>query len=47
MKYNVIDEEYISYEDFMLNQYFIYKLSNDKYKREILKHLTEEIRINL
>ena len=36
----------IDYNDFLLNQNFIYKLSEDKYKKEIFKNIIEEIRIN-
>ena len=40
---NILDE---NDEDFMLNQEFIYKLSDEKYKKDIFKHIIEEIRIN-
>ena len=33
-------------DEFLLNQKFIYKLSDEKYKKEIIKVIIEEIRIN-
>ncbi len=33
-------------EKFMANQAFIFKLSNDKYKKDIFKNIIEEVRIN-
>jgi nuclear transport factor 2 (NTF2) superfamily protein len=44
IKFNNIDN--ISMEDFMLNQDFIYKLSNNKYKKEFFKYVIEEVRLN-
>jgi len=44
IKFNNIDN--ISTEDFMLNQDFIYKLSNNKYKKEFFKYIIEEVRLN-
>ena len=44
MRYNNMDE--MESNDFFLNQTFIMKLSDDKYKKEIFKHIVEEIRIN-
>lgn len=44
IKYNNLEN--ISTEDFMLNQDFIYKLSNEKYKKELFKYIVEEVRIN-
>ena len=43
-KYNNIDN--LSNEDFLLNQDFIYKLSNEKVKKDIFKSIIEEVRIN-
>ena len=36
----------IGHEDFILNQEFIYKLSDEKYKRDVFKNIVEEVRIN-
>ena len=44
IKYNNIDK--MNGEDFLLNQDFIYKLSNEKYKKDIFKNIIEEVRIN-
>jgi hypothetical protein len=44
IKYNNIDN--LSNEDFLLNQDFIYKLSNEKIKKDIFKSIIEEVRIN-
>ena len=44
MKYNNLDE--FDTEDFILNQEFIYKLSDKKYKKEIFKNIIEEIQLN-
>jgi archaellum component FlaD/FlaE len=47
LQYNKLDDSNnISCEDFIVNQYFIHKLSDEKYKKEILKHIIEEVRIN-
>jgi hypothetical protein len=47
LKYNTLDdEENIDGEDFLLNQKFLCKLSDEKYKREIFKSIIEEVRIN-
>lgn len=47
MKYNIIDNNSnIDHDEFMLIQTFIYKLSEEKYKKDIFKHIVEEIRIN-
>lgn len=47
LKYNTLDdEENIDGEDFLLNQKFLCKLSEEKYKREIFKSIIEEVRIN-
>lgn len=44
LRHNNLDD--FDSESFMLNQHFIYKLTDDKYKRELFKHIVEEIRIN-
>ena len=44
IKYNDIDE--MGYENFILNQNFIYKLSDEKYKKNVFKNIIEEVRIN-
>ena len=36
----------IGHEDFILNQEFIYKLSDEKYKKDVFKNIVEEVRIN-
>lgn len=47
LKYNTLDdEENIDGEDFLLNQKFLCKLSDEKYKKEIFKSIIEEVRIN-
>ena len=47
IKYNILDSpDAISIEDFMLNQDFIYKLSDEKHKKDIFKSIVEEVRIN-
>jgi len=48
LKYNTLDDDTsnITCEDFIMNQYFIHKLSDEKYKKEILKHIVEELKIN-
>jgi len=43
---NLDDKDNISFEDFILNQDFIHKLSDEKYKKDIFKHIIEEVRIN-
>lgn len=43
IKYNILDK--ISTEDFLLNQDFIIKLSNEKFQKSIFKNILEEIRI--
>lgn len=45
IRHNILDSE-ITSEDFLLNQEFISKLSNEKYKKDIFKNIIEEIRIN-
>jgi hypothetical protein len=47
IKYNNLDSDDISDEDFILNQNFIFKLSDDKYKKDIFKNIIEELKINL
>jgi len=44
LQHNNLDE--FDRESFMLNQQFIYKLTDDKYKRLLFKNIVEEIRIN-
>ncbi len=46
IKYNNLDSNDISHEDLFLNQMYILKLSDEKYKKEIFKHIIEEVRIN-
>jgi hypothetical protein len=49
LKGNVIEtmqENGFDYNDFLLNQSFIYKLGDEKYKKEILKNIIEEVRLN-
>lgn len=41
-----IQENGFDYNDFLLNQSFIYKLGDEKYKKEILKNISEEVRLN-
>ncbi len=43
LKYNNFSNKRIKDEDFYLNQQFILKLSEDKYKKEIFKHIVDEI----
>jgi hypothetical protein len=44
IKYNVIEK--VNIDNLLANQEFIYKLSNDKYKRTILPFIIEEVRLN-
>jgi hypothetical protein len=44
LKNNNLDQ--FDRESFIMNQQFIYKLRDEKYKREICKHIIEEIRIH-
>lgn len=44
ISFNTVDNYNI--EQFMSNQTFILKLSNDKYKKDIFKNIIEEVRIN-
>jgi hypothetical protein len=44
LKNNNLDE--FERDSFLLNQTFLLKLSDDKYKREIFKNIVEEVRIN-
>jgi len=46
IKYNIMDDINITMEDFVMNQEFIYKLSDDKHKKDLFKHITEEVKIN-
>jgi hypothetical protein len=43
-KYNNIDS--IDSDDFIMNQQFIFKLSDEKYQKSIFKNIIEEVRIN-
>ena len=44
MSFNIIENYNI--EEFMSNQTFIFKLSEDRYKKDIFKNIIEEVRIN-
>ena len=44
MSFNIIENYNI--EEFMSNQTFIFKLSDDRYKKDIFKNIIEEVRIN-
>ena len=44
IKFNDYDK--LGPEDFLLNQKFIYKLSDEKTKKSIFKNIVEEVRIN-
>ena len=44
IKYNVIEK--VNIDNLLSNQEFIYKLSNDKYKRTLLPFIIEEVRQN-
>lgn len=46
IKHNDLDNELVSQDDFLLNQDFIYKLSTEKYKKDVFKNIIEEVRIN-
>lgn len=46
IKINDLDNKKINKDDFLLNQEFIYKLSEEKYIKDVFKSLIEEIRIN-
>lgn len=46
IKYNDLDNGDVSDEDFMSNQQFICKLSDEKYRKDIFKNIIEEVRIN-
>lgn len=46
IKNNNNDSENINTNEFLLNQEFICKLSNEKYKKDIFKNIIEEVRIN-
>ena len=46
IKVNDMDNKNISQDDFLLNQEFIYKLSDDKTIRNVFKLIVEELRIN-
>jgi hypothetical protein len=44
IKYNIIEK--VNIDNLLTNQEFIYKLSNDKYKRILLPFIIEEVRQN-
>ena len=44
IKINVIEK--VNIDNLLANQEFIYKLSNDKYKRILLPFIIEEVRLN-
>ena len=46
MKHNDMDNPNIDNNDFFLYQDFILKLSNEKYRKDIFKHIIEEVRVN-
>ncbi len=46
IKHNNLENEILSQDDFLLNQDFIYKLSTEKYKKDVFKNVIEEVRIN-
>lgn len=46
IKYNNMDNDDIDMTDFMLNQDFIYKLMDEKKKKELFKSVCEEIKIH-
>ena len=46
IKFNDLDNGDVSDEDFMNNQQFICKLSDEKYRKDIYKNIIEEVRIN-
>lgn len=43
MKYNIFDNKLINEEEFFLNQQFIQKLSKDSVKKEMFKHIIDEL----
>lgn len=43
LRYNQIENRNINQDDWYLNQEFIMKLSDDKYKKEVWKHIVEDI----
>ncbi len=45
LKYNIFDEKSSNDEEFFLNQQYIQKLSKESYKKEIFKHIIDEIMI--
>jgi len=46
LKHNTLVNDTLTEDEFMLNQDFIYKLSDKKFKKDIFKHVIEEVRIN-
>ena len=43
MKYNVIENKLLLEDQWYKNQQFIMKLSEERYKRELLKHIIDEV----
>ena len=46
LKYNQIDSRFLNEEHWYLNQQFISKLSDEKYKKEIWNHIKDEIALH-
>jgi hypothetical protein len=46
IKYNDIENPMIDQDNFFLYQEFISKLSKEKYRKDIFKHIVEEVRVN-
>ena len=46
IKHNNLDNDLVSSDNFLLNQDFIYKLSDEKYKKSVFKNIIEEVRCN-
>jgi hypothetical protein len=46
IKHNNLDNDSVTQDDFLLNQDFIYKLSTEKYKKDVFRNIIEEVRIN-
>ncbi len=47
LKYNQIDSRYLNEENWYLNQQFISRLSDEKYKKEIWNHIKDEIALHM
>lgn len=43
LKHNIVENKFIEQDQWYLNQHFIMKLSEEKYKKEIWKHVVDEI----